>query len=116
MYESQQREPAVFSVKIQPNSSLCGIHLTAITVPEKCALLGLLRDNCIIPIGENPAIYAGDFVLAIALHPMMVPALKVVLKRTHPVYYSLQDCLIKSKPDPLHTSNGFYPNGIKASQ
>jgi NhaP-type Na+/H+ and K+/H+ antiporter len=115
MYEERQAEPAVFTVKIQPNSSLCGIHLTAIAMPEQCALLGLLRDGLIISIKENPAIYAGDFVLAIALHPMMVPALKVTLKRTHPVYYSLRDCLIESKPEIVYTSNGFHSNEMNPS-
>jgi len=115
MYESQQKEPAVFTVKIQPNSSLCGIHLTTIKIPERCALLGLLRDDRIIPISEDPSIYAGDFILAIALHPMMVPALKVVLKRTHSVYYSLNDCLLESKPDLLHSSNGFCSSKVTNS-
>lgn len=107
MYEIKQTEPAMFAVKIQPNSSHCGIHLSAIELPDHCAVLGLLRKNCIIPVSKDPEIYAGDSILAIALHPMLVPALKVVLKKTHSVYYSLNDCLLASKSDSSHSFNGF---------
>ncbi len=89
-------EPRLFGVLIQPNSIYCGIHLHEIQLPEKCNFLGILREEQVIPAQENPEIYSGDFILAIARHPMMVPALKVTLKKIHPVYYSLNTCLLQS--------------------
>jgi TrkA-C domain len=88
-------EPALFGVTIQFNSSYCGMQLSAVKIPERCELLGLLRQERLIPISEHPSISVGDVVLAIALHPMFVPALKVALKRSHPVFYSLNDCLLE---------------------
>lgn len=89
-------EPALFGIIIQSNSSHCGLQLSAVQIPEWCELLGLLRQEQIISASENPSIYVGDIVLAIALHPMFAPALKVALKRSHPVYYSLNDCLLET--------------------
>ncbi|HIK15062.1 MAG TPA: hypothetical protein IGS53_07165, partial [Leptolyngbyaceae cyanobacterium M33_DOE_097] len=63
----------------------CGLRLSSIQIPEQCALLGVLRQERIIPVSENPSVDVGDIVLAIAFHPMMAPALKVALKRSHPV-------------------------------
>lgn len=51
-----------------------------------------------MPAQDNPPIYSGDYILAIAIHPMMVPALKVTLKKIHSVYYSLSSCLLESRP------------------
>lgn len=89
-------EPAFFGVIIQSKSRHCGLRLSAIQIPERCAILGVLRQGQIIPVSENPSVYVGDVILAIALHPMLVPALKVALKRSHSVYYSLNDCLIET--------------------
>ncbi|MDZ8187084.1 MAG: TrkA C-terminal domain-containing protein [Nostoc sp. ChiSLP02] len=91
-------EPSLFGVLIQPNSIYPGIHLNEIQLPEKCSFLGILREDRIIPAQENPEIYSGDYILAIAMHPMMVPALKVTLKKIHSVYYSLNTCLLESRP------------------
>ncbi len=90
-------ELSLFGVLIQDNSVYCGIHLTEIQLPEKCAFLGTLREGLIIPAIDNPSIYAGDYILAIAMHPMMVPALKVTLKKIHSVYYSLNNCLLEAR-------------------
>lgn len=90
--------PSLFGVLIQPNSIYCGIHLNAIQLPEKCSFLGILRKDQVISAQENPVIYSGDYILAIAIHPMMVPALKVTLKKIHSVYYSLNTCLLESRP------------------
>lgn len=91
-------EPSLFGVLIQVNSIYCGIHLTEIQLPEKCAFLGILRGSQVISVKDNPIIYAGDYILAIAIHPMMVPALKVTLKKIHSLYYSLNNCLLESRP------------------
>lgn len=90
-------EPALFGVIVQMNSSHCGLQTSAIQVPEQCAILGLLRQEQIILASEDPAIFVGDVILAIALHPMLVPAFKVALKRSHPIYYSLNDCLLETR-------------------
>lgn len=89
-------EPALFGVIIPFNSSHCGLQLSTIQIPEQCALLGVLRREQIIPASEDPEIYTGDFVLAIALHPMFVPVLEFALRQSHPVYYSLNDCLLET--------------------
>jgi hypothetical protein len=97
MYATRQAEPSFLGVKVQPDSSHCGIQLSTLKVPERCILLGVLRRDQVISISENPAIYVGDIILAIALYPMFVPELKVVLRQSHPVYYSLQDCLLEDQ-------------------
>ncbi|MBD2613665.1 TrkA C-terminal domain-containing protein [Nostoc punctiforme FACHB-252] len=91
-------EPSLFGVLIQANSIYCGICLTEIQLPEKCTFLGILRDSKVISVSDNPIIYAGDYILAIAIHPMMVPALKVTLKKIHSLYYSLNNCLLEARP------------------
>jgi Trk K+ transport system NAD-binding subunit len=92
-------EPSLVCVFMQPNSSLCGLAFSDIELPEKCAFLGILREEeKVIPATDNPTIYPEDYILAVAIHPMMTPALKVTLKKTHPVYYSLNTCLLKAKP------------------
>ncbi|MEH1926615.1 MAG: TrkA C-terminal domain-containing protein [Nostoc sp.] len=91
-------EPSLFGVLIQVNSVYCGIHLTEIQLPDQCVFLGILRESQVIYATDNPAIFAGDYILAIAIHPMMVPALKVTLKKIHSVYYSLNSCLLEARP------------------
>lgn len=103
-------EPNLFGVYIQPNSVHCGICLNEISLPERSAGLGLLRDEQVISIEDKPIVFAGDFILAMAIHPMTTAALKVVLKRVHPVYYSLNDCSLKSKPAAPNFSDEFYSN------
>lgn len=92
MIKTRHIEPNLFGVSVQQNSVYCGVSLTSIQLPEHCALLGILRDNQIILINESPENYAEDYILAISIHPMMTPALKVLLKKTHPIYYSMNDC------------------------
>lgn len=80
---------SLLGVRIEFNSIYCGKPLSKIQLPEKCALLGSLRNGAILPISANPTLETGDYVLAIALHPMMIPELEFVLKQGCPVYYSL---------------------------
>ncbi|KAB8318383.1 potassium transporter TrkA [Tolypothrix campylonemoides VB511288] len=106
MFETQEFvEPNLFSVLIQSNSIHCGIYLNEIQLPEKCTVLGILRENQVISIEDNPTIYAFDYILAMAINPMMTPALKVILKKTHSVYYSLKNCLLEARPFPSKASN-----------
>ncbi len=98
-------EPSLFGVLIQVNSIYCGIYLTEIQLPDKCAFLGILRESQVISATENPIICAGDYILAIATHPMMVPALKVTLKKIHSLYYSLNNCLLEARPTDNQSLN-----------
>ncbi|MBD2415851.1 potassium transporter TrkA [Nostoc calcicola FACHB-389] len=98
-------EPSLFGVLIQANSIYCGIHLTEIQLPERCAFLGILRESQVISATDNPVICAGDYILAIATHPMMVPALKVTLKKIHSLYYSLNNCLLEARPTDNQSLN-----------
>ncbi|MBG1260264.1 TrkA C-terminal domain-containing protein [Nostoc commune] len=98
-------EPSLFDVLLQANSIYCGIHLTEIQLPEQCAFLGILRHNQVLSATDNPTIFAGDYILAIATNPMMIPALKVTLKKIHSVYYSLNSCLLEARPTASQFSN-----------
>ncbi|WP_334866160.1 TrkA C-terminal domain-containing protein [Nostoc sp.] len=98
-------EPSLFAVSIEDNSVYCGIHLTDIQLPNQCVFLGILRETQVISTTDNPTIYAGDYILAIATHPMMIPALKVTLKKIHSVYYSLNSCLLEARPTDSQSVN-----------
>ncbi|MEH2053448.1 MAG: TrkA C-terminal domain-containing protein [Nostoc sp.] len=88
--------PSLLGVFIEDNSVYCGLHLTEIKLPERCIFVGILRESQVISATDNPTIFVGDYVLAIATHSMMVPALKVTLKKIHSVYYSFNNCLLES--------------------
>jgi Trk K+ transport system NAD-binding subunit len=98
-------ESSLFGVLIQANSIYCGINLTEIQLPGKCSLLGILRENEVISATDNPIIFAGDYILAIATHPMMIPALKVTLKKIHSLYYSVNSCLLEARPRDSQVKN-----------
>lgn len=101
-------EPSLFGVFIEDNSVYCGIHLSDIKLPDKCIFLGVLRETQVISATDNPSIFAGDYILAIATHPMMIPALKVTLKKIHSVYYSLNSCLLEARPADSQSVNSDY--------
>jgi NhaP-type Na+/H+ and K+/H+ antiporter len=88
-------KPSLFAVSICPESSYCGIRLANIQLPRGCAVLGILRERQVILLEESTVIHCGDWILAIALHPMMQPELNAVLSKTHSVYYSLNDCSLE---------------------
>lgn len=101
-------EPSLFGVFIEDNSVYCGIDLSDIKLPDKCVFLGILRETKVISATDNPSIFAGDYILAIATHPMMIPALKVTLKKIHSVYYSLNSCLLEARPTDSQFVNSDY--------
>ncbi|MEH1969516.1 TrkA C-terminal domain-containing protein [Nostoc sp.] len=101
-------EPSLFGVFIEDNSVYCGIHLSDIKLPNQCVFLGVLRETQVISATDNPSIFAADYILAIATHPMMVPALKVTLKKIHSVYYSLNSCLLEARPTDSKSVNSDY--------
>ncbi|MBN3922449.1 TrkA C-terminal domain-containing protein [Nostoc sp. NMS4] len=98
-------EPSLFGVVIEDNSVYCGIHLTDIQLPNQCVFLGVLRETQVISATDNPSIFAGDYILAIATNPIMIPALKVTLKKIHSVYYSLNSCLLEARPTDTQSVN-----------
>lgn len=82
-------EPILVGATIQANSCYCGIPLKKIQLPDNCLMLGLVRQgNLMLASAEEPTVYCGDRLLALALHPAIAPTLKVSLKKTHPVSWS----------------------------
>ncbi|MUL36673.1 TrkA C-terminal domain-containing protein [Gloeocapsopsis dulcis] len=82
-------EPVLVGVIIQENSCYCGISLKNIQLPEKCICLGVVRDGeVILASAKEITLWCGDYVMAIAFSPAIVPALKVLLKKTHPISWS----------------------------
>lgn len=81
-------EPNLVGVTIQENSVYCGLDLSRIQLPENCVVVGLMRKEYLILAGNEPTIQYGDYLLALALNPALVPALKMLLRKTHPVYWS----------------------------
>lgn len=80
-------EPKVFTFRIQGNSQYCGMRLQNIAFPKQCECLGLVRQDQVIFIQENPEIFEHDFILVVALNPMLIPTLKVCLsKAKQPVF------------------------------
>ncbi|MEH2204940.1 MAG: potassium transporter TrkA [Nostoc sp.] len=98
-------EPSLVGVFIEDNSVYCGIYLSDIKLPDKCVFLGVLRENQVISATDNLSIFARDYILAIATHPMMIPVLKVTLKKIHSVYYSLNSCLLEARPADSQSVN-----------
>ena len=91
----ESANPSLFAVRVEFNSIYCGRHLSDVKIPDKCVVLGFLRNGEVIPTSENPWVEIGDYILAMVLHPMMVPELKFVLKKACPTYYSLIECSLK---------------------
>ncbi len=88
-------DPSLLEVKVSLNSIYCGKYLADIQIPRKCVVLGCLKNEEFIPISQNPLINIGDYILAMTLHPMMVPEFKFILNKACPVYYSLNDCPLR---------------------
>lgn len=85
-------EPQLIQVQIQFTSCYCGTALTAIQLPDNCIFLGIVRAGRMIIASAEPTIFCGDYVLALALKPAIVPAVTVILKKTHPVFWSPLQC------------------------
>ncbi len=77
--------PTLFSVLMTTDSIYCGMSLAEIKLPQKCSLLGLVKEGQVITVKDNPVIHPGDCILATVTHPMMLPVLEVILKRIHSV-------------------------------
>lgn len=90
-------KPILFGVTIQENSCYGGGLLKKIQLPNNSILLGLLRQGEFVLAAEEPTIYCEDYILALAFHPAIVPTLKVILKKTHPVSWSFLRSGLTSK-------------------
>ncbi|WP_051036598.1 TrkA C-terminal domain-containing protein [Calothrix sp. PCC 6303] len=92
------------SVKIQINSCYCGMALSHLKLPPNCFLLGIVRGVHIILASEEATIHCGDDLLGVALSSAQMPALKFILQKTHPIYYSFNECLLDNT-----LNNSTYP-------
>lgn len=84
------------SVQIVSNSCHCGVALNSLELPDQCFILGIVRNNQVILASEEITIWHGDYILAIALSSSLIPMLKYILQKTHPIYYSLNSCLLNN--------------------
>ncbi|MDZ4876937.1 MAG: hypothetical protein CLLPBCKN_006372 [Chroococcidiopsis cubana SAG 39.79] len=94
-------EPNLVGVTIQENSVYSGIDLSRIQLPKNCVFVGLMRKEQLILAGNEPTIRYGDYLLALALVPAVVPALKMVLRKTHPVSWSPLRCSLNWEQNHL---------------
>jgi Trk K+ transport system NAD-binding subunit len=85
----------ITSVQISSCSCHCGKALTSLQLPEKCLIIGIIRQQQVILTSAEPTIWTGDYILAVALNSAFVPMLNFTLKKRHPVHYSPPKCLIK---------------------
>lgn len=84
------REPVLVGATINMNSCYYGISLINIQLPEDCIFLGVLRNSEVILVSTiEIALWCGDYVMAIAFKPALAPTLKVILSKTHHVFWSL---------------------------
>ena len=83
-------EASMFGVLIQPNSNYCGIPLSDIQLPNQCVFLGVLREIQVISAIDNPSIFARNYILTIATHPLMVTLSKLLLKNPFCLLFSEQ--------------------------
>ncbi|MDM9381654.1 hypothetical protein QUB80_13175 [Chlorogloeopsis sp. ULAP01] len=86
----------LISVKIWGNSCHCGKALTSLNLPNECVIIGVVRDTEVILVNAEPIICNGDYILAVALNPALVPMLKVTLNKRYPSYYFPQEYFTKS--------------------
>lgn len=79
-------EPVLATATINVNSCYCGRNLTTIQLPKACMFLGVVRAGKIILLkDEDIELWCGDYVIAQAFKRLLVPALKVILHKTHSV-------------------------------
>lgn len=102
------------SVKIQINNCWCGLALSNLKLPLNCFLLGLVRGNQVISASAEPTIYCGDELLGLTMNSDQVAALKFLLQKTHPIYYSFDECLLNNSNIPVRSlKNSCCKDGYK---
>ncbi|MFQ4140884.1 hypothetical protein [Chlorogloeopsis sp. ULAP02] len=86
----------LISVKIWGNSCHCGKALTSLNLPNECVIIGVVRDTQVILVNAEPIICNGDYILAVALNPALVPMLKVALNKRYSSHFFSQDYFTQS--------------------
>jgi NhaP-type Na+/H+ and K+/H+ antiporter len=89
------------TVKIQANSYFCGMLLNKLQLPESCFVLAIVRKNRIVLASEEPEIWCGDDLITVSLNLGQIPALNNILKQTHPIYYSFDECFLDHSSYPI---------------
>ncbi|HIK07958.1 MAG TPA: TrkA C-terminal domain-containing protein [Trichormus sp. M33_DOE_039] len=93
----------LISVKIQINNCWCGLSLNNVKLPPNCFLIGIVREDQVISASTEPTIYCGDELLGLTMNSAQVPALKFLLQKTHPIYYSFDECLLNKLNIPVRS-------------
>ena len=81
--------PKLVNVLITANNCHCGVALTAINLPPNCIMFGIARQGQFIIAVDEPTIYCEDYILAVGLSSAITPTLEFILKKTHPVSWSV---------------------------
>jgi Trk K+ transport system NAD-binding subunit len=84
-------------IKVPVNSCYCGMSLNDLKLPKSCFLVGLIRGDRIILASAEPTIHYEDDLLGISLNSAQITELKFTLQKTHPIYYSFDECLLNNQ-------------------
>ncbi|WP_414575547.1 hypothetical protein [Anabaena sp. CCY 9402-a] len=104
----------LISLKVQINNCWCGVAVSNLHLPANCFLIGLVRGNKVISASAEPTIFCGDELLGLTLNSAQVPELKFVLQKTHPIYYSFNECLLNNSNIPVRSlKNSCCKDGYK---
>lgn len=66
-------------------------------------MIGIVRGNQVISASAEVTIYCGDELLCLTLNLAQLPALKFALEKTHPIYYSFNECLLNNSTIPVRS-------------
>lgn len=100
-------KPVLVTTTINFNSCYCGRRLKTIQLPKNCLFFGVMRKGEVILAGEDIEIWCSDRIMALAMNPLIVPALKVTSSRTHQVaWFPVKSSIkreINSLTLPIHS-------------
>jgi NhaP-type Na+/H+ and K+/H+ antiporter len=95
-------KPEVLTYLICMNSCYLEHRLKSILLPPACYLFGLVRHNRLILAASNPIIQEQDWLVAIALQPSQLPALKVCLKQSRSIFWHSESSILDDCPCVLN--------------
>lgn len=75
-------KPSTSVHQVYINNAYLGSRLSDIEVPEQCYLLGLVRDNQVFTLADNPILLEQDWLIAVALNESLMPELDLCLRGT----------------------------------
>ncbi|MEB3358998.1 MAG: hypothetical protein VKK04_19895 [Synechococcales bacterium] len=75
-------KPSIATHQIYFNSAYLGSQLSSLQLPEQCYLLGLVREDRVYTLADNPEIAEQDWLIAVALSESLLPELELYLKQT----------------------------------